>query len=53
MDVTGHLEPARRPTLLRGDKSWGVERVMARAKLDDLAYLVRLCITVNVKRSLE
>jgi hypothetical protein len=25
-----HLGPARWPTLLRGDKSWGIERVMAR-----------------------
>jgi hypothetical protein len=25
------LGPARRPALLRGDKSWGIERVMARA----------------------
>jgi hypothetical protein len=24
-----HLGPGRRPTLLRGDKSWGIERVMA------------------------
>ena len=27
-----HLGPARRPALLRGDKSWGIERVMARAE---------------------
>jgi len=48
-----HLGPARRPTLLRGDKSWGIERVMARAEQEDLAYLFRLRMTANVKRSLE
>ena len=37
-----HLGPGRRPTLLRGDKSWGIERVMARAEQNDLAYLFRL-----------
>ena len=26
-----HLGPIRRPALLRGDKSWGIERVMSRA----------------------
>src|SRR5271168_921103 len=44
-----HLGPARRPALLRGDKSWG----MARAEQNDLAYLFRLRMTLNVKRSLE
>src|SRR4051794_38512300 len=48
-----HLGPARRPVLLRGDKSWGIERVMARAEQSDLAYLFRLRMTANVKRSLE
>src|SRR5271155_2727318 len=48
-----HLGPARRPALLRGDKSWGVERVMSRAEQNDLAYLFRLRMTLNVKRSLE
>jgi hypothetical protein len=48
-----HLGPARRPALLRGDKSWGIERVMARAEQNDLAYLFRLRMTLNVKRSLE
>jgi hypothetical protein len=48
-----HLGPARRPALLRGDKSWGIERVMARAEQTDLAYLFRLRMTANVKRSLE
>ena len=48
-----HLGPGRRPTLLRGDKSWGIERVMARAEQNDLAYLFRLRMTVNVKRDLE
>jgi hypothetical protein len=27
-----HLGPSRRPALLRGDKSWGIERVAGRAK---------------------
>src|SRR5580692_7615934 len=48
-----HLGPTRRPALLRGDKSWGIERVMARAEQNDLAYLFRLRMTANVKRSLE
>ena len=48
-----HLGPSRRPTLLRGDKSWGIERVMARAEQTDLPYLLRLRMTANVKRSLE
>src|SRR3954469_22956110 len=48
-----HLGPARRPALLRGDKSWGIERVMARAEQNDLRYLFRLRMTANVKRSLE
>ena len=33
--------------------SWGIERVMARAEQTGLAYLFRLRMTVNVKRSLE
>ena len=48
-----HLGPDRRPALLRGDKSWGIERVMARAEQNRLAYLFRLRMTLNVKRSLE
>jgi len=48
-----HLGPSRRPALLRGDKSWGIERVMARAEQTDLAYLFRLRMTAKVKRSLE
>jgi Transposase DDE domain group 1 len=48
-----HLGPSRRPALLRGDKSWGIERVMARAEQTDLSYLFRLRMTANVKRSLE
>jgi hypothetical protein len=47
------LSPSRRPALLRGDKSWGIERVMARAEQNDLAYLFRLRMTANVKRCLE
>src|ERR1700749_796445 len=48
-----HLGPSRRPALLRGDKSWGIERVMARAEQTDLPYLFRLRMTAKVKRSLE
>jgi Transposase DDE domain group 1 len=48
-----HLGPARRPALLRGDKSWGIERVMARAEQNDLKYLFRLRMTLNVQRSLQ
>src|SRR4051794_12891757 len=48
-----HLGPTRRPALLRGDKSWGIERVMARAEQSDLVYLFRLRMTANVRRSLE
>ena len=47
-----HLGPGRRPALLRGDKSWGIERVMSRAEQNDLAYLFRLRMTANVKRDL-
>jgi hypothetical protein len=48
-----HLGPVRQPTLLRGDKSWGIERVMARAEQHDLKYLFRLRLTLNVQRSLQ
>lgn len=48
-----HLGPARRPALLRGDKAWGTEPVMARAEQENLAYLFRLRMTANVTRSFE
>jgi hypothetical protein len=48
-----HLGPGRRPALLRGDKAWGIEAVMARAEQEKLAYLFRLRMTANVKRALE
>ena len=48
-----HLSSTQRPTLLRGDKSWGIERVMARAEQNELKYLFRLRMTPNVKRDLE
>jgi len=48
-----HLGASRRPALLRGDNSWGIEPAMARAEREDLAYLFRLRMTANVKRSLE
>jgi hypothetical protein len=48
-----HLGQDRRPALLRGDKSWGIERVMARAEQNGLEYLFRLRMTANVKRDLQ
>ena len=48
-----HLGPAHRPALLRGDNSWGIERVMARAEQNGLKYLFRLRMTLNVKRDLQ
>jgi Transposase DDE domain group 1 len=48
-----HLGPGRRPSLLRGDKSWGIEPVMARAEREGLAYLFRLRMTKNVRRAME
>ena len=47
-----HLGPTRCPALLRGGKSWGIERVMSRAEQNDLKNLFRLRITANVKRDL-
>ena len=41
------LGRARWPALLRGDKAWGIERVMARAEQNDLAYLFRLRMTAK------
>ena len=48
-----HLGAERQPALLRGDTAWGIEAVMARAEQEKLAYLFRLRMTANVKRSLE
>jgi hypothetical protein len=48
-----YLGPPGQPALLQGDKSWGIERVMARAEQNDLAYVFRLPEMANVKRSLE
>ena len=48
-----HLGPARRPALLRGDKSWGIERVMSRSEQQGLKYLFRLRMTLNVQRALQ
>ena len=47
------LGAARRPSLLRGDKSWGIEPVMARAEREGLAYLFRLRMTANVQRAVQ
>ena len=48
-----HLGPGRRPALLRGDKSWGIEPVMARAERDKFDYLFRLRMTANVRRPIQ
>jgi len=43
----------RWPALLRGDKAWGIEPVMARAEREGLPYLFRLRTTQNVMRALR
>lgn len=52
-DLLGHLGPARRPALLRGDKAWGIEPVMARAEREGFAYLFRLRMTANIRRAMQ
>jgi hypothetical protein len=44
LDRLGH---ARWPSLLRGDKSWGIEPVMAGAEQRGLPYLFRLRLTMG------
>ena len=41
------------PTLLRGDKGFGNEKIMREAELRALAYLIKLWLTANVKRAIE
>ena len=41
------------PTLLRGDKSFGNEKIMREAELRELAYLFKLRLTANVRRAIE
>lgn len=48
-----HLGPTRRPALLRGDKGWGIEPVMAGAEQRGFAYVFRLRMTKNVQRAME
>jgi hypothetical protein len=48
-----HLGLARHPALLRGDKAWGIERVMSGAEQRGLKYLFRLRTTLNVQRALR
>jgi len=48
-----HLGADRRPSLLRGDKAWGVQPVMAEAEQRGLPYLFRLRLTMNVRRAME
>ena len=52
-ELLDRLGAERRPSLLRGDKSWGIEPVMARAEQKSLAYLFRLRMTKNVRRALD
>ena len=41
------------PTLLRGDKGFGAEKIMREAELRALAYLFNLRLTANVRRAIE
>jgi hypothetical protein len=52
-ELLDHLGAGQRPSLLRGDNSWGIEPVMARAEQREQAYLFRLRVTANVKRALR
>jgi hypothetical protein len=52
-DLLDHLGPTRRPTLLRGDTSWGIEPVMAGAEQRGFDYLFRLRMTKKVQRAME
>ena len=52
-ELLAHLGRHRWPSLLRGDKSWGIEPVMAGAEQRSLPYLFRLRLTKNVRGALE
>ena len=41
------------PTLLRGDKGFGNEKILREAELRALAYLFKLRLTANVRRAIE
>jgi len=41
------------PTLLRGDKGFGNEKIMREAELRALAYLFKLRLTADVRRAIE
>ena len=41
------------PTLLRGDKGFGNEKIMREAELRALAYFFKLRLTANVRRAIE
>ena len=41
------------PTLLRGDKGFGNEKILREAALRALAYLFKLRLTANVRRAIE
>jgi hypothetical protein len=53
MDFTGPPGDSTPSGVLRGDKSWGIERVMSGAEQKGLKYLFRLRLTLNVQRSLR
>jgi Transposase DDE domain group 1 len=52
-ELLAHLDRHRWPSLLRGDKSWGIEPVMAGAEQRGLPYLFRLRLTKNVRGALQ
>jgi hypothetical protein len=52
-ELLAHLGRHRWPSLLRGDKSWGIEPVMAGAEQRGLPYLFRLRLTKNVRGALQ
>jgi hypothetical protein len=45
--------PHRQPSVLRGDKACGVQRLIAESEQRGLPYLFRLCLTQNVRRALD
>jgi hypothetical protein len=52
-ELVERLPSGQRPAFLRGDVSFGVEAVMARAEAIGLPYLFKLRLTQNVKRLIE
>jgi Transposase DDE domain group 1 len=52
-NLLDHLGRHRWPSLLRGDKHWGIEPVMAGAEQRGVPYLFCLRLTKNVGRALQ